>query len=369
MKNAVLILVKDGLEALENPAYFGPLNELITKALARDPSPEAMCTPSVVDEIKDFLHASQTEFNADHLLVLETLFFNLYCPRNQLNYQAYLKKTSGERLEFIREKITAHHQTHPKFQFVSDLHLEFYATGDPIDSLPVLAPYLILLGDIGNPFEANYQQFIADQARHFEQVYVVAGNHEYYRNAVPTTDKKITNICKKFSNVHYLNHNAIDVPDTSLRLLGCTLWSHTPTEYKTYIRFMMNDYRHISTDKAKTKRLSVEETNAWHAQSVQWLESEIERAKDAGKEVMICTHHAPSITDAVSPEELAQGPSHAAMCGTDLSRLFKTPVKAWLFGHSHHNCDFFSPHKVRIVSNQKGYINEETGYDPKKTLE
>jgi hypothetical protein len=58
-----------------------------------------------------------------------------------------------------------------KIQYCSDLHLEF-------GTKPIIkpeAPYLALLGDIGLSRQAKYHDFLLEQAKHFEKVFVILG--------------------------------------------------------------------------------------------------------------------------------------------------------------------------------------------------
>ena len=82
-------------------------------------------------------------------------------------------------------------------QFMSDLHIEFarardYSTNALLSSLSLSlqalqllpkwtaqAPVLALLGDIGKVNQDKYKNFIEAQAKMFERVLVLFGNHEY----------------------------------------------------------------------------------------------------------------------------------------------------------------------------------------------
>jgi hypothetical protein len=95
-----------------------------------------------------------------------------------------------------------------RIQVMSDLHLEFPLAPDRFpqvrvfsccavftsllqvlqetygvegDDLPVLGHCLALLGDIGYPAKEGYAEFVLAQAKRFDHVFIVAGNHEFYR--------------------------------------------------------------------------------------------------------------------------------------------------------------------------------------------
>src|SRR4051812_31006994 len=65
----------------------------------------------------------------------------------------------------------------PLFQIISDVHLEFPLRAAAPPVLPVLAPAIALLGDIGYPKDPAYCAFVREQAAKFEKVFIVAGNH------------------------------------------------------------------------------------------------------------------------------------------------------------------------------------------------
>jgi len=67
-----------------------------------------------------------------------------------------------------------------RFQYVSDLHLEFRKK---VLRIPPVAPFLLLAGDIGYPCRSLYREFLRYAAHDFEKVFLVAGNHEFYQGA------------------------------------------------------------------------------------------------------------------------------------------------------------------------------------------
>ena len=73
-------------------------------------------------------------------------------------------------------------------QILSDLHLEAPKAYDIFEIVPK-APYLALLGDIGNiiPHKDECISFLKRQLRQFRAVLFVPGNHEAYHSTWPET--------------------------------------------------------------------------------------------------------------------------------------------------------------------------------------
>jgi predicted phosphohydrolase len=182
----------------------------------------------------------------------------------------------------------------PTFQVASDLHLEFYGKNPQVCELIPSAPYLILAGDIGYPFQPHYQNYLTKVSTQYQKVFIISGNHEYYCPNEPHTmseiDAKITQICQSLPNVFYLNNQSIIVDE--IRLIATTLWTDISEESKDILEMSMNDYQCIYTDHGKL--VTTEDTNALHNQNVTWLASEL--AKYPKDTIVVITHHLPSFT-------------------------------------------------------------------------
>jgi predicted phosphodiesterase len=93
------------------------------------------------------------------------------------------------------------------FQYISDIHLEFYDE-DSRDFTKILepgiAPFLILAGDIGDPGSNIFKEFIDWCRQKWQHVYYVAGNHEYFEYCKEEAKKYITS-ATNFENVTWLN--------------------------------------------------------------------------------------------------------------------------------------------------------------------
>jgi predicted phosphodiesterase len=238
-----------------------------------------------------------------------------------------------------------------KYQLLSDLHLEFtpfiLQKADDADAL-------ILAGDIGNPASIEYQTLIKDVSELYKYVFLIKGNHEVYGSDLKTTDERIQQILDLYTNVFYLNNMTIDIENTNIRVLGTTLFTEIMDDQRSDISIFLADFRMIGN-------WSIETNNAQHFKDVRFIKDEVKRAKEDNKELLIITHHAPSTYGTVR-EEHKGSPLSSAFC-TDLNHLFTPPIKTWICGHTHHSFSLMI-NNIPLISNQRGYGNEKTQFNP-----
>ena len=245
-----------------------------------------------------------------------------------------------------------------KFQIVPDLHLELGHYYTP-PKIPVEAPYLILVGDIGQLNEVfdskHYLLFLKTQCENFQHVYFVLGNHEFYGvtrqagielatrlEAEPTLQFKLTVLYRK----------RIDVSD-EVTLLGCTLNTQISREAHDIVQAKVADFR-------KIQDWTIQQHNREHTLDLEWLRGEATsiQANEPKRRILIATHHAPSLKSTMSPL-LENEPSRSAFATAILESESNTWTRApclryWVFGHTHWNSEI-RVGKLILCSNQKGY--------------
>ena len=98
-----------------------------------------------------------------------------------------------------------------KIQLCSDIHLEYgdLSSSDFPRIIEPCAPILILAGDIGNPFEDIYKDFVRYCASLFETVLLLCGNHEYYGLNMDKVNHQINVVIDQFPNVVFLNNKIL----------------------------------------------------------------------------------------------------------------------------------------------------------------
>lgn len=259
-------------------------------------------------------------------------------------------------------------------QIVSDLHLEINRQ-ESSRSIPVTAPYIALLGDIGRPHKESYRQFLADLSARYRKVFVIAGNHEYYdekknqyhlefRRTLAVQKDRIREITESLNNVIFLDNEFHDVDGYTI--LGTTLWSDIPPRYESVIETLGNDYHHIYIVADGTKRrIKPADVRSMHREARSWLASEIPHHD----KVIILSHHAPlrnCDSYLTSSAEFTNDILSYAY-STDLSDVFTPAVKLWAFGHTHYPCDF-QFRGTRVVSNPRGYYDQCPTFNPGKVF-
>lgn len=247
-----------------------------------------------------------------------------------------------------------HRSWHNRIQILSDLHLEIgqqYASF----TFPVSAPYLLLAGDIGRLADyENYLTFLRAQTSRFETVFLVLGNHEFYGlnyNDALDTAQRLADEPVLDQRLVLLNRTRWDSPRSKLSILGCTLWSLIPEEKTSIVQSRVRDFK-------KIRDWTPDKHNSVHAREAAWLRKEVANLTAAAtqqtRNLLIATHHAPCL-DGTSQPEHAHNLWSSAFATEMLASGDWSPVKTWVFGHTHYSTDFVR-NDIRIVANQRGYV-------------
>jgi predicted phosphodiesterase len=242
-----------------------------------------------------------------------------------------------------------------RLHVVSDLHVEFAAFEPP----PVDADVLVLAGDVGL---GTAGVRLARSWAAGRPVLFVAGNHEFYRHALPALTGELR-AAAAGSAVHVLENDELVLD--GVRFLGCTLWSDFlaagPAEMERSMAVctrLLNDYA-VITHSEEERPLRPADTCALHAESRRWLEERLADGHDGP--TVVVTHHAPLVRHPPT------NPLHRALAGafaSDLTALMGSDrVDLWIYGHLHRAADL-EVAGTRLVSNPRGYPHEPDAFEP-----
>ena len=233
-------------------------------------------------------------------------------------------------------------------EVISDTHLNLWKYNDSqiaaifpgSNGTPGSEPNLILAGDIGDPDEASLYKALNIARQKYKRVIYIPGNHEFY-NIEPGSKKTPASVLNWFqrlddqwSNFHffYRRNELID----GIRVLGATGWSTSPK---------MTAWSNNISEEGK--------------KDIDFLDQGLSHSKEP---VLVITHYPSTLRVLqenykykISQYDYAQ----------DLERLYRPPLKTWIFGHVHQKHDFMIPYssvagqgEVRILCNPYGYPNE-----------
>lgn len=235
-----------------------------------------------------------------------------------------------------------------KLYVLSDLHNEFA----PFELVSPNFDLVMLAGDID--VKARGVTW-ANEVFACPVIYI-CGNHEFYGGHIDHTLRKMKEAA--LPHVHVLENETFIWNQT--RFLCATGWTDfsatgnvvaaTQTAWE-----WMNDFRVIRIDN-NFRRLRPSDLISRNHASFAWLSKELDEPFD-GKTVVV-THHAP-IPEVMGNKH--EGHLSAAYSNRWHELLDKADL--WIFGHTHRAVDV-TLGRCRVVSNPRGYPNEDTGFDP-----
>ncbi|WP_111461838.1 metallophosphoesterase [Pseudomonas sp. URMO17WK12:I2] len=233
----------------------------------------------------------------------------------------------------------------------SDLHLEFGVGFKPPN---IDVDLVVLAGDIGKGSKAVHWANDAFKC----QVVMIAGNHEFYSGHLDRTWQKMK--AAAAPHVHLLENQA-SIRD-GVRFLGTTAWTDFSITGNAPIAAFealsrMNDYKLIRAGDSYRK-LRPADVIQRNRVAYDWLEAELE--KPFGGKTVVITHHAPLAC--------LTGEDHLSAAYANNWPTLVSKADAWIFGHTHDAVDedFYG---CRVISNPRGYPNEETGFRSTMVLE
>jgi len=242
------------------------------------------------------------------------------------------------------------------FHIISDIHLEFryYSLTSHVNKknrkgIPDNEQInLILAGDVGYPEQQTFRDFIKSVSNLYDHIFMVIGNHEYYKKDIETTKQKVREICSPYNNVHLLDNEMMEYND--IYIIGSTLWTYV-SENDPARKTPINDYKFISG-------FTIEQSNTLFEESKAFLDQSIEICIAKQKKCIVITHHIPSFS-LIHP--IYKGNPINSYFASECDDLIKPPVQLWVYGHTHHKTNRHI-NGVELICNPKGYPDELSGY-------
>ncbi len=244
-----------------------------------------------------------------------------------------------------------------KIRYFSDLHLEFLSIYEVELLIKKIPPseneICILAGDIGIPYQQQYNIFMEFISKVFIKTFVISGNHEYYsKKTIRQTNEFLAEYYKKFDNISYLN-NTFEYYQ-GYCFVGTILWSKiTDPTYKINDTKCIPDFTYI-------------EYNKLHASCVEFLENVLENNTNC----IIITHHVPSFTLIDNKYKTKSMLPYNQWFNCDMDELIekeKDRIKCWIYGHTHTPASNII-NGIPFLCNPIGYPHENSKLDFNKNI-
>jgi predicted phosphodiesterase len=246
-----------------------------------------------------------------------------------------------------------------KLQILSDLHLD-------VADLAITqtdADLVVLAGDIARPARA-----CAWAKGLGKPVVYVAGNHEFYGNALEATIDELRAELAG-TNVHFLEADEQIIE--GVRFLGTTLWtdfllfgdSERGDMAVAQAKVMMRDFSRIRVGSPTERCFQPQDAAALFARNASWLRTKLAQPFDGA--TVVVTHHSPS-PKSIHPR-FSGSLINACFVSDAQSLLSADRVKLWIHGHTHDSFDYVV-NGTRVLCNPRGYskhgANENQAFDP-----
>jgi predicted phosphohydrolase len=245
-----------------------------------------------------------------------------------------------------------------KLRYLSDLHLEFIKSEKINNFIKKIIPgndeICILAGDIGNPYQANYDIFMNFISNNFKKSFVIAGNHEYYNSTkfMKETNDYLIKYFQKFDNISFLDNTYEYYDDYCF--IGTTLWSKiTNPEYSINDVYNIPNFNYL-----KYNKLNIE--------CVDFLTN----ALSNNEKCIVITHHLPSISLIDNKYKTIASINYNQWFYCDMDSLIETnkdKIKCWIYGHTHTPSNVMI-NQIPFLCNPIGYPNENINLDFQKNI-
>jgi hypothetical protein len=150
----------------------------------------------------------------------------------------------------------------------------------------------------------------------------------------------------------------------NVKLIFSTLWSEISPGCLWQIERGLNDFYLI---KHKGHRFSAELYNQLHAESLAFIQRELDSIKE--QQLAVFSHHCPTFLK--YPEQYKGDVLNEAFAVELYDLIESSNIDFWAYGHHHSNIPEFRIGKTKLVTNQLGYVqrNEHRLFEVNKVIE
>ena len=269
-----------------------------------------------------------------------------------------------------------------KIQFVSDLHLEFPDNRAWLEAHPleVTGDILLIAGDsayldLPDSGRETYKayDFWDWASRHYKQVIVCLGNHDFYGyyDLATMPDNYCLDIRQNvkayYNKVLHLTAEGrltANSQDALTDIIVSTLWSKIEPENEYLVERGVSDFYRI---RYEGHRLNAQNFNAEHERCLAFIRQAV--ADSCAKTKIVLTHHVP--TQLCTASEFKGSTINGAFTVELGNYIADSGIDYWIYGHSHRNIDARIGN-TQILSNQFGYLShgepQHNGFDPERCI-
>ncbi len=249
-----------------------------------------------------------------------------------------------------------------KIQYCSDLHLEFpenkkYLSNNPIK--PV-GEVLLLAGDVV-PFAVmdHHESFFDFVSDHFQTVYWLPGNHEYYHSDLADRCGLLNE--KIRSNVWLVNN--VVVNQRGFRFIFSSLWTMISLANRFSIQQSMSDFRVI---RFNGRPFTPNDYNEQHESCLDFLKTELSQKIE---NTIVVSHHVPTFLN--YPPQFKGDILNEAFAVELFDWIEPSGVNYWIYGHHHQPIPEFLIGNTKLLTNQLGYVRnkEHLGFKADAVIE
>jgi len=200
--------------------------------------------------------------------------------------------------------------------------------------------YLILAGDIGDPFSLKYKNFLNHCNKKYDLTYLISGNHENYFawKYNIDLDTYMKNIIKNYDKIVYLNNDVHKLPHhDDVYVFGTTMWSE------------IKNPKHFETKINKTFEINKK-----------WLKQKLFEYSD--KKVILITHHTLS-HKLLKPKYIINCYDNTRWA-SNLDHMIKSPIFFYVYGHTHdQNIQYFGKDKIMCCTNAYSNVSMKINFN------